>query len=215
MATSVQTIITAAYLRSSLNDPGKLAQNAELIGHLNRAYQRSWMLIARARPDQYAASTDLTFAGVPPTASLPANLIDLLDVTDADGATVNIIPATQRTRTWNLAPCIYRVGMSLKTRGDADDPIAGDVMTVLYLDAPEALDALADELDTRWPVRHDQLLVDYLAMYLSVKDAGRDNNDRQALIAEQRSNAAAFAAEYALAPSQVGWLHADAERATA
>lgn len=214
MATSVQTILTAAYLRSSLNDPGKLAQNAELIGHLNRAYQRSWMLIARARPDQYAAETTLTLSGVPPTVALPANLIDLLDVTDADGVAVNIIPSTQRARSWNLAPCIYRIGMTLKTRGEADDPIAGEALSVVYLDAPTALTAVSDELDTRWPVRHDQLLVDYVAMYLAVKDAGRDNADRAALTNELRQQAAAFAAEYQLAPSQVGWLHADAERAT-
>lgn len=215
MATSVQDYITAAYLRSTTNDPGKLAQNTELIGHLNRAYQRTWMLIARARPDQYSAETTLTLAGVPPTVALPANLIDLLDVTDSDGATVTIIPATQRTRTWNLAPCVYRVGMTLKTRGDADDPIAADALTVLYLDAPTTLTLLADEVDDRWPARHDQLLVDYLASYLSVKDAGRDQNDRQALLTEQRANVAAFAAEYTLAPAQVGWLHADAERSTA
>lgn len=212
--TLVSDLITAAYLRSSQNDPGKLAQDAELIGHANRVYQRTWALIARARPDEFSASTDLTLASVPPQVALPASFIDLLGVTDAGGATVRVIPATERTRRWHLAPCVYRVGMTLYSRAESDDPIAGDALTAVYLDAPPTLDALADSLDTRWPARHEQVLVDYLAVYLSVKDSGRSAGDRQVIMDELRQSVTALAAEYQLAPAQVGWIHADAERAT-
>lgn len=210
--TTVRTLIVGAYNRSTLNDPGKLASDAELILHLDRVYQRMWPLIARARPDQYSASTTLTLTGVPPSAALPASVIDLMGLTASDGSAVNIIPATQRTRLWNLAPCVYRVGTTLYSRAATGDPIASDALTLVYLDQPTALTTMDDTLDTRWPVRHDQLLVDYLALYLSVKDAGRDGSDRQAIAQELAQDVAAFGSEYNIPPSQVGWIHADAER---
>lgn len=214
MPTSVQTLLTAAYQRSTLNDPGKLAQDSELIGHLDRLYQRMWMLIARARPDQYGASTTVTLAGTPAQATLPA-LIDLLQVQDADGVLVNVIPATERQRLWHLAPAVYRVGQVLRSRMQTGDPVGTDVLTLAYLDQPATLALLADTLDARWPARHEQVLVDALALYLAVKDAGRPGSDRQAIAQELAQNVAAFGAEFRIPPSNLGWIHADAERSGA
>lgn len=213
--TLVSTLISGAYLRSTNFDPGKLALDAELIEHLNRVYQRVWPLIARSRPDQYGAETDLTMTGAPASTTLPSSIIDILVILDEDSDPVNVIPITDRQRTWNLAPCVYRVGTSLKSRAQTGDPVAGDVLTLSYLDQPTALTALADALDTRWPVRHDQLLVDFLATYLATKDGGMKEGDRTALRQELQQDVIAFASEYGIAPSALNWLHADAERATA
>ena len=212
--TLVSTIVSGAYLRSTTFDAGKLALDDELIEHLNRIYQRVWPLIARARPDQYGASATLAMSGVPASATLPASIIDLLGVLDADDTTVNVIPANDRQRTWNLAPCVYRVGVTLKSRNQSGDPVGGDTLTLSYLDQPTALTALTDETDARWPVRHDQLLVDYLATYLAVKDGGMKDGDRAALKSELQQDVTALAYEYGIAPSALNWLHADAERAT-
>jgi hypothetical protein len=213
--TTVADILTAAYLRSSQNDPGKLALDPELIGHLNRIYQRTWMLLARARVDEFTGVRALTFTGVPPSVALPASLSDIVRILDADtNETVNVVPITDLLRKWNIAPRVHRTGMTLYSGNRAGDPIAGDVVNLVYLDAPSALTALADVLDPRWPARHEQLLVDYLAVYLSVKDAGRDARDRQALLQELQQDVAALVSEYQLAPSAMGWIHADAERAT-
>lgn len=213
--TTVRSIVTAAYLRSSLNDPGKLAGDTELVSHLDRVYQRMWALISRARPDQYNATTALTLAGNPAQVSLPGGIIDLMRLTNASGDVVNVIPATELARTWHLAPAVYRVGLVLRSRGQTGDPIATDVLTATYLDQPAVLATINDSLDTRWPNRHDQLLVDYLAVYLSVKDAGRQNPDRAAIAQELAGDVAAFGAEYNVSPSNLGWIHADAERAGA
>ena len=213
--TTVQTIVTGAYLRSTNFDAGKLALDADRIAHLSRIYRRIWPLIARARPDQYTATTDLTLTGTPPSVAVPTGVIDLLAAFNAAGAQVNIIPATDQLRRWNLAPAIYRIGMTLRSRADTDDPIAGAVLTVLYLDQPAALTALSDTLDTRWPTRHDQLLVDTLAVYLATKDGGMTDGDRKALQGELQQDVVAFASEFGLSPSALNWLHADAERATA
>ena len=213
--TTVQTIVAGAYLRSTTFDAGKLALDAELISHLNRVYQRVWPLIARARPDQYSAETTLTLSGVPASATLPASILDILETQDSDGTLVNVIPSGDRQRRWNLAPCVYRIGTTLKSRNDTGDPVGGDILTMVYLDQPTTLDALTDELDTRWPVRHDQLLVDYLATYLAVKDGGMKDGDRAALRSELQQDVAALAYEYQIAPSALNWIHADAERAVA
>lgn len=212
--TLVSAFLAGAYLRSTTFDAGKLALDSELISHLNRVYQRVWPLIARARPDQYSATTDLVMSGSPATATLPASIIDLLETENQDGALVNIIPSGDRQRRWNLPPCVYRIGTTLKSRADAGDPVGGDTLTLTYLDQPAALTLLTDETDARWPVRHDQLLVDYLATYLAVKDGGMKPDDRAALRAELQQDAAALAFEYGVAPSALNWIHADAERAT-
>lgn len=212
MTTSVQIIVEAAYNRSAANDPGKLAQDPELILHLNRVYQRTWALVARSRPDEFASTTSLLLAGVPGQAALPADLIAILGVLNAAGGPVWIIPATERFRSWHVAPAMYRIGVSLISRNKAGDPLAGDTLTATMLDAPPPLTVLASLLDVRFPIRHVQLLVDYLACYLSTKDTGRSAEDHGKLVAELRADGAAFAAEFELAPADIQWIHADVER---
>lgn len=212
MSTQVADILDGAYNRATDNDPGKLAQDGELIAHLSRVYQRAWPLMARARPDEFNSTTTTTINGVPPNGPLPADVIALLGVFNASGAPVWVGATTDRARLWQLAPALYRQGTRLVSRNQAGDPLAGDVLTVVVLDAPAALVFLTDTLDPRWPVRHVQLLVDVLAVYLSVKDAGRDASDRSAIASELQQSIAAFAAEYDLAPADVSWIHADAER---
>jgi hypothetical protein len=215
MATTAQAILEGAYNRSSSNDAGKLAGDPELLAHLDRVYQRAWAQIARGRPDQFGALTTLTLLGQPPRATLPADLIDVLQVATADGATVSLIPATERTRLWHLAPCVYRIGATLTSRNQGGDPVSGAVLTATVLDPPAALTALAATLDARWPARHVQFLVDALAIYLSTKDAGRDAGEHKKLLDEARVAAAALAAEFGLPPSALEWQHAPAERAGA
>jgi hypothetical protein len=213
--TLVSTILSGAYLRSTSFDPGKLALDDELIEHLNRVYQRVWPLLARARPDQFGASTTLAWSGTPAMCSLPASILDLLDTLDGDGATVNVIPVQDRQRRWVLAPAIYRQGMTLRSRGETGDPVAGDSLALSYLDQPAALTDLTDETDTRWPVRHDQLLVDFLAVYLATKDSGMKPDDRAGLLRELQQDVATLVNDFGIPPSAMGWVHADAERVTA
>src|SRR5690348_4738899 len=137
--TTVQDLVTGAYLRSTTFDPGKLALDAELIAHLNRVYLRVWPLIARARPDQYGAEATVAMTGAPASGALPANVIDVLQAFDADGDQVYVIPATDRKRTWNLAPSVFRVGTTLQSRAQSRDPVGGDTLTLSILDQPTAL----------------------------------------------------------------------------
>lgn len=210
--TTVQQIIEGAWNRYSANDPGKLAQDPELIAHLNRVYQRTWPLVARARPDEFQSETTVTLGGSPPFAALPADVIDVLQVYTSAGAKVNLVPSTDRTRTWQLPPCVFRRGVNLVSRFAALDPVAGNILTVTLLDAPAALVALSSVLDARWPVRHVQLFVDELSAYLGIKDAGRSKVDRDSLLVSLQGSVAALAAEFGLPPEAVQWIHEDVER---
>lgn len=215
MTTTVQAILEGAYNRATDNDPGKLAQDPELILHLNRIYQQIWPLIARARPDAFQSETTAAFSGNPPLAAIPADTIAVLAAWEASGNPVNLIAAIDRARTWNLAPCIYRRGGWLVSRNQTGDPLAGAVLTLTLLDKPATLATLTDTLDPRWPIRHVQLLVDCLATYLATKDAGRDNSDRAALQVELGRDVSAFAADFGLAPEAVQWIQEPLERAVA
>ncbi len=213
MSITAAAILDAAYQRSSANDAGKLAGDQELLAHTDRVVQRLWPLIARARPHQFQTDVALPLAGVPPMLLLPADLIDLLDVRTATGAKVHVIPSAERQRRWTIPPSVYRMGRSLVSRNAAGDPIVADVLTLTVLDEPAALVALSSVLDVRWPARHAQLLIDELAAYLSVKDAGRSAEEHAKIMGQLQASMAALAAEFDLGPSVVEWLHAAHERA--
>lgn len=204
--------ISAAYLRSSANDAGKLSQDPELLGHLDRVYQRAWALFGRARPEQASTTTTLSLSGSPPSAALPANFVDVLLLLDEDGEDVHLIPPNERTKLWHMAPSVYRRGMTLYSRGEAGDPLAGDDLAMTYIDSPTALTTINVAVDERFPVRHHQFVIDLLAVYLSVKDAGRDANEHKKLLGDLQLSASAFQAEYKLPPSSMEWAHGPAER---
>jgi hypothetical protein len=205
---NVQVWIEAAYNRSTENDPGKLAQDAELLDHANRVYQRLFALFAKARPDEAASRANLVLAGNPAFAALAPDLIAVVGVKNAVGAKVHVIPAHEIERLWHLAPSVYRLGNTLFSRGAVGDPIAGDLLTVVQLDAPATLATLATAIDARFPTRHHQVVIDQLACYLSTKDAGRDGGEHQKLLGECGQSLAAFATEYELPPSALEWAHA-------
>ncbi len=213
MSITAAAILDAAYQRSSANDAGKLANDAELLAHTDRVVQRLWPLIARARPHQFQTDVALPLAGVPPMLLLPADLIDLLDVRTATGAKVHVIPSAERQRRWTIPPSVYRMGRSLVSRNAAGDPIVADTLTLTVLDAPAALVALSSVLDVRWPSRHYQVLIDELAVYLSTKDAGRSAQDHATLERALAASLASLASEFDLGPSVVEWVHSAHERA--
>lgn len=211
MATA-QTFLEAAYLRSAANDPGKLAQDAELIGHVNRVFQRFFALFAKARPDEAASTGTLLLAGNPAFVALAADLIAMVSVKTATGLQVHLIPASEKQRLWHIAPCVYRIGNTIFSRALGGDPLAGDVLTVVQLDAPATLNALGSPVDVRFPTRHHQLCIDSLALYLDTKDDGRSTEEHAKIVAEYQTALSTFASEYDLPPSALEWAHAPVER---
>lgn len=181
MTTTAQTLIEAAYSRSTANDPGKLATDGELLGLANRLFQFIYAVAAVAAPERFISRTTLALLGAPASVTMPTDLIDIRRVQNALGAKVNVIPVEEIDRTWHLAPAVYRQGSTIVSRAGAGDPVAGDSLTAWILDAPATLAALTDALDARFPVRHVELIVVEIAMYLATKDSGRDAAEFAAL----------------------------------
>lgn len=213
MSTSAQVIIEAGYARSTTNDPGKLAVDGELLGRLNRMYQSLWALAARQRPESFTSTTSLVLGGAPPSATLPTDIVELQYIRNALSAKVHLIPVRELDRTWHITPSVYQQGLSLISRGQVGDPVAGDVLSVWLIAAATTLAALATNLDALFPVRHHEILVNDIALYLDAKDEGRDANAFARLVNDQKMKLAAFAAEYNLNVSALEFVHGASERA--
>lgn len=192
--TTAQQIIEAAYARSTDNDPGKLAVDAELISHLNRDYQARYGLWSLKAGDAAVASVALTLAGTPPSATLPTDIIDI-DRIETAGARVNLIPVNEKDRSWHQAPSVYRQGLSIVSRNQTGDPVLGQSVTLFHNDAPATLSALSSTLDARYPARFEILLILGLAIYLDTKDTGRDLSSHTELKEEYERYDALFNAE--------------------
>ena len=213
--TTAQTIITAAYSRSTGNDPGKLATDDELLGRLNRVYQGLYALAARQRPDEFVTPTALVLAGVTASVALPVDLIDIRRIQNVTGAKVHLIPVTELERTWHTPPSVYRSGNTLSSRGRAGDPIAGDTLTTWLLLAGTAVVALGTVLDATFPTRHHELLVNDLALYLDAKDEDRSPDQFRKLGADQVQRLAAFAQDYNLDAAALEFVHGGSTRVPA
>ena len=211
MAT-VQEIIEAAYNRSTANDAGKLAQDPELIPHLDRLYQRFYALFARQRPNLATTRTYLTLMGNPASALMSPVPIDLRFIFNEDQQEVNLIDNTERERTWHLAPSVYREGARIVSRAKGGDPVACDILELTVIDTPVTLAALDTLVDPRFPVRHHQLLIDSLAMYLATKDDGREAAEVDKLMKEYSQALGAFASEFEIEPEALQWAHAPVKR---
>ncbi len=198
MPSTVQTIIELATVASTANDAGKLATDAELIAVLDRHYQAYAALMALSAPERWVATAAIAWSGTPATFALPADLIDIRHVETSGGAEIRIVPVEERRKSWHTAPAAFRQSGSLVSRAQAGDPVNGESGTLWYLDAPTALSALGNSLDSRWPVRHDPLLIGELAVYLANKDQDRSAEDRKQATASRDSALAFFQAEFRL-----------------
>jgi hypothetical protein len=217
--TTAEQLIEAGYARSTANDPGKLATDAELLDRLNRNYALVYALAARQRPDEFASVVTITLVGASASYALPVDLIELRRIQYpnplppyAGGATVHLIPAAEITRVYHTAPCMFRTGSTIYSRLAPGDPVGGDVLNAWMLLSGATLSTLASTIDAVFPMRHTLLLVNDLALYLDAKDEDRDPEQFRKLAADQGMRVAAFAAEYHLAASALEFLHGPAER---
>jgi hypothetical protein len=200
MSTPVLDIIEAAWSRSTAFNPGKLAQDAEVLAHLNRKFQNLFARWAVRAGDKANAQTWLTWTGMPAVTDLPAEQVDIIRLETSDGQEITLLPAREQGRIWHLAPACYQVGAQLRSRGAIAyvygyqrDPAQGDVSTMFHKSAPPPITSLDDTLDARFPIRHELGLVLDLAVMLATKQEGIAPGTLQALTAELTREEATFA----------------------
>lgn len=215
MTTTAQDIIEAGYSRSTANDPGKLATDAELLGRLGRTYQGLFGLAARQRPDEFATKQTIVLAGGDAHYNLPVDIIEVRRLRNSTPATVHLIPSAEIDRLWHVAPSMYRTGNTLYSRGKAGDPVAGDMLTAWLLLPGVSLTTLATVIDATFPTRHVEILINDLSLYLDAKDEDRDPAQFQKLAGDQAMKLAAFAQEFELDASALEFVHAPSTRVPA
>lgn len=212
MPLTAQNLIEAAYSRSTANDPGKLATDQELLARLTRVYAGLFALIARQRPDEFAADTDFTLAGGDSGFTLAADTVEIHRLQNADGDQVHLIPLAEINRTWHIAPSMYRQGARVRSRLLGGDPLAGDVITAWLLGPAASLTTLPTQIDATFPIRHIDVAINDLALYLDAKDEGRDPAQFNKLGADQSMKLQALAAEYDLEASATEFVHGGSTR---
>lgn len=213
--TTSQQIVERGAARSTQNDLGKLAKaTAELLPYVNSVFQRLYALWAVADPEAAGSLATLVLAGSPPSVTLPTDVIDVrrVDVTGTVSGEVNLVPVTERDRRWHLAPRVYRRGASIVSNAGTGDPAAGDTLTLQVLDAPATLSALASVIDARFPVRFHTLLELMVAVYLAVKDDGRDPAHYRELMAQLDMELRGFAALTGVSLTALRAVHAETAR---
>jgi hypothetical protein len=215
MTTTVQQIIEGAYAKSTANDPGRLATDAELLTRLARTYALMTALLARQRPDEWTSTTSVTLAGADVGFDVPADTIEIRRIQNAQGKQVHLIPSNERERTTHIAPSMFQQGQRVSSRLLGGDPAAADVLSVLWLAPATGLTTLAQTIDPRFPLRHVEVLVGDLALYLDTKDDERDPGSFQKLAADHTFHLQSVAAEYNLEASALEFMHGAVTRVRA
>lgn len=194
MADTAQTIIEAAYLRSTANAPGKLAIDQEMVNYLDLVHQGYCALMAAAAPERWIATDTASWTGTPAILSIAhSDIVDIHRVENTTtGQEITLGPVAEKARAWfQGVPFCWRGGQAtgfaqLFSRGLAIDPQNADPATYWYLDAPATISALTSTIDARFPKRHEQLLILDLAIYLSLKDVEEDRKDEMDRLKAER-----------------------------
>lgn len=191
MPATCEQLITAAYSRSSWNDPDKLATNSELIGVIDRRMKQIYSMAARANP-LYFGTISSSVAPTTDSASVyswarpsDAELIFRVEAgtaigtpgtTITTGTEISVVPFEDKQA--ELAPRIYEFGQRYYTAGLTGDPVAAATnahsLTFYYSKRHRDLTTLNNSttgtLESQWPSQFDDLIVLHIAKYLATKD---------------------------------------------
>lgn len=191
MATA-QQIIDAAIARSSKNT-ARLADPAELLRMLGLALDKYVMHAAVTAPKTFEevafVERDSDTYDTDGWWVIPDNIIVVTLIEDwaIPGTEIPVIPDNER-RLWRGIPALtrrsnvlYPSPLSLEAMEEIDTLM---ILGAIQLERPAEL---TDEMDGRWPERHDTLLEIELARYMATKDgradelAGLDIEEKAAL----------------------------------
>ncbi len=169
MATTYNTILAAAYSRSSKNIPGKIATDAtELLNLMWRALAGIYSFAADVNPTFFGVKTAVNYnAGW----ARPAGAEAIWRIETPPGVEVVVVPIDDKAAEPGK-PAVYSFGQVYYGAGNALDPQAGSLY-FYYSKQPTVPALLTDAIDTMWPETYNPLLIDETALWLAIKD-GRD-----------------------------------------
>lgn len=188
VTTTVQDILTAAYARSSKNQPGKIATEAtELVKLVGRALRGLFAVGAVVNPEFFADSADVAYAD--PGWARPEDAISVWAIENATGDEVVVVPFSDRKAEEGKA-ALYRWGQIYRSPLGTNDPAITETLTFFYSARATLPTATSTVLDALWVEQHNDLLIDEVAIYLALKDGRGD--EVSALQTERAPNLALF-----------------------
>lgn len=186
MATTVVSIIDAAWERSVKNRSSLAEDDPELVGVLHDVLEGYYDDAARMMSNVFALdSTAIVYAQG--GWAVPAGVNRIYGVRKTSGAKVYVLPEHKRYQALG-APAVWREINTLISI--AGNPASTDQLRIHYSKRP-APTTYAGSLDLTWPEQYNALLEIRVAQYLAKKSTERDN-ELAALNADQQEWEARF-----------------------
>lgn len=173
VTTTPQQLITAAYAKSSKNQPGKIAtESTELLAIVNRMFRGYYAFAARVNPLLFGTKTTVAFSSPgwprPDTAELVFRIEKNSDHTE-----VVVVPYEDRDAEAGL-PAVYRLGgVYIPASANAPNPQSGSLDIFASKRSTDA-GTLGTPVDATWIEAYNELPTLDIAIYLATKDGRQE-----------------------------------------
>ena len=161
-------LIQAAYATSSKNQPGVIADEAtELLGVVNRSLKALYHISVQFDPTYFGTSTSVV--DVSSTWTEPEDVGSIFYLEQDSNQKEVVVVLIEEQNAEPDTPAVYSLGrMLIAAAGGGQIPVGA--ITMYY--TKEAADAanLDSTLDALWDEAHNELMVQEVALYLSIKD---------------------------------------------
>lgn len=195
MATFAQTIINAAYGRSTFPSPSTIAAPPELVRHLSLYMKEIYAAVREEAPWYFVGDPVLVSSSLIGSTRgwvMPSNAAEILALEGGGGA-VAVVPVGAEVHAvpfdrlqWDVEnpPRVYAYGRNYFSVGAAGDPnpaAGGDRLTVYAsvesktLNPAVAASHADNQLDSTWRDGYNDMLVDELACYMGEKEQNFGN----------------------------------------
>lgn len=183
-------ILDMAYARSLLNQASEIStESTELLQVTHRAVTGLFAVGARVNPMYFGKISSAVSYSM--GWDRPIDAESVFRIEKDDGTEVTVVPLNDQGAE-DQSPCVYEMGQVYYLAGGTGLATTDDLV-FYYAKSPFVPNALTDNVDAMFPDEYDELLALEVAVYLCVKDGGRDQ-EFQVLKAERDMWARRFVA---------------------
>ncbi|MBA3645291.1 MAG: hypothetical protein H0W63_03865 [Gemmatimonadaceae bacterium] len=166
-------IITRAVAKSVKSTV--LNQTTEGLDRVKQIVRTMFVIAARVNPEFFVGSATVAHdAGIGGWA-VPDSAEAVFFVGTTRTGECAILTFADRTMEAGVKASVYRFGQKFNTPGGTLDPNAADSAVMYYSRRPTDPVGLDNAIDGDFPVNHNQLLIDEMAVYLAIKDGRPDD----------------------------------------
>jgi len=184
-------LIQAAYATSSKNQPGVIADEAtELLGVVNRSLKAFYHISIQFDPTYFGTSASV--ADVSSTWTEPEDVGSIFYLEQDSNQKEVVVVLIEEQNAEPDSPAVYSLGRVLIAAAGGGQVPVGNITMYYTKEAADAAD-LDSTLDALWDEAHNELMVQEIALYLSIKD-GR-TEEFSGLVSRRNAELARFVAK--------------------